>query len=173
MGSEITHIQLNTQTHTAQTQLLCVYWHWVIVINTGDVLGKCCSGPDVQITSVVTLLNFSFLKCNEKYIYTLYICVNIFFIYCVIYFRWNRRHLDTFWKKYWLGSINVQTWIQDKHRYWPQAAIVKHFPFKNTWVSFRNHCSVSSCVPFWKANVYSLLPNTHLCLPLFPSVGRV
>lgn len=44
---------------------------------------KCCSGPDVQITSVVKLLNFSCLKCNEKYIYTLYIFVNIL-IYCVI-----------------------------------------------------------------------------------------
>lgn len=29
---------------------------------------QCCFGPDVQITSVVVLLKFGFLKCNEKYI---------------------------------------------------------------------------------------------------------
>lgn len=52
----------------------------IVMVNTDDVLGKCCRGPDVQITSVVKLLNFSILKCNEKYIYTLYICVNIFHI---------------------------------------------------------------------------------------------
>ena len=44
--------------------VVCVYWHGVIVVvvNTGDALGKCCGGPDVQITSVVKLFNFSFPK---------------------------------------------------------------------------------------------------------------
>lgn len=42
--------------------VVCVYWHGVIVmvVDTGDDLGKCCGGPDVQITSVVKLFNFSF-----------------------------------------------------------------------------------------------------------------
>lgn len=31
-----------------------------MVVDTGDDLGKCCGGPDVQITSVVKLFNFSF-----------------------------------------------------------------------------------------------------------------
>lgn len=32
-----------------------------MVVDTGDDLGKCCGGPDVQITSVVSkLFNFSF-----------------------------------------------------------------------------------------------------------------
>lgn len=100
------------------------------------------------------------------HLYTLHLCKYLF-IYCVIYFSGEHKALGHVWNTDEDKSMCKREYKINQHRYWPHVAIVKHSPLTKylqpfVWLLLMYLFTLQHSP---EANVYSLLPNTHLCRP--------